>query len=40
MQSVPLLTDMLSDKSLLAFRTCFSSISYNGYKLDILKIII
>ena len=37
MQSVPLLTDMLSDKSLLAFRTCFSSISYNGYKLDILK---
>ena len=23
--------------SMIAFRTCFSSISYNGYKLDILK---
>ena len=23
--------------SMIAFRTCFSSMSYNGYKLDILK---
>ena len=37
MQSIDLVNSMLSRKSKLAFRTCFSSVSFNGYKLDILK---
>ena len=31
------MTTVAPDVSKLAFRTCFSSVSFNGYKLDILK---
>ena len=37
MQSIELINSMLSGSSQLAYRTCFSSVSFNGYKLDILK---
>jgi len=37
MQSIELINSMLSSSPKLAYRTCFSSVSFNGYKLDILK---
>jgi len=37
MQGIALVNSILSSSPMLAYRTCFSSISFNGYKLDILK---